>query len=511
METLGPPLTGDYGVSSAAEAIDGSTYVCYRNDHESVGYVEMWKDNDVVRMDEEFPQLRDLQFESVCPRQNGSVWFGTHDQGIWAFEGTSFRQITTRNGLASNLVSSIHEASDGSMWIGYRRKGVSNLHDNLCLNFGESHGLPSWEIHHFNEDQNGNIWVSIDSGDRWFPSQRRGIYRYAPEQHPPDTYIDAVPTEPLAAHGIGVISFKGMDAWNDTPRDSLCYSWRFVPLDTDQQPPTWSLFEPDSSVVTDQTPLAPGQYRFEVRAADARRNIDLTPASAIVSVSPPFWSRPSTLIPSSLLCVLAITSLWALCRKHTSLRSSNLKLKRESDERMRAECEREGLTEQLHQSQKQDALGTLASGIAHDFNNYLMAIVGYAEVLRIGKNESVRRECLEGIVKASDQARSVTSALQTFSRRESTEKRPRDLNKIVQESLQMLRPMLPASIDIASKTEATDSLYVRGNATQIQQVIVNLVINGRDAMPNGGVLTVTTFGDNEFADVFHTRHRHGCL
>ena len=128
-----------------------------------------------------------------------------------------------------------------------------------------------------------------------------------------------------------------------------------------------------------------------------------------------------------------------------------------------------------------------------------MAIVGYTEVLRIGKNESVNKECLEGIVKASDQARSVTRALQTFSRRESTEKRPHDLNKIVQESLHMLRPMLPASIEIASKTEATDTLYVRGNATQIQQVIVNLVINGRDAMPNGGVLTVTTYGDDEFA------------
>ena len=491
---LGPPLIGDQGVSGIAQADDGSLYVCYRNDNAGTGYVERWKNGKFHRIDHHIPQLGNRHFESVFVASDGRIWFGTHDDGVFILDDDSVHQLNMRDGLASSLVSSIFESSDGSIWIGYRRTGVSNYRDELFLHFGQSEGLPSWDIRRFSEDHHGNVWVSIEPRNRWFPTQRRGIYRYEPERDPPDTRIDAYPTQPLSPHGIGVFSFSGTDAWNDTQRHSLFYSWRFVPLDSVRSPLPWSTFGPITSMVTDKSPLASGRYRFEVRAADLRGNIDPTPASALFDVSPPFWKRRDAQVAAALLSTVIMALLLSVSQKHISLRKSNRKLTQERDRKERAERACEQYREQLYQSQKLEALGTLAAGIAHDFNNYLMAIVGYTEVLRIQSRNADQVTCLDGIVKATDQAKKVTGALRTFSRRDTSSKKPQNLNHIVRDTLFMLRSMLPASIDIESDLDPSSVLSVKVDANQIQQAIVNLAINSRDAMPDGGKLAVTVLG-----------------
>jgi len=157
-------------------------------------------------------------------------------------------------------------------------------------------------------------------------------------------------------------------------------------------------------------------------------------------------------------------------------------------ERKRAERAREDLAAQLRHSQKMEAVGTLASGVAHDFNNVLTAVIGYLEVARANAPEGVLGEALDGIRRATQQAVDITKAMLMFSRRSFAAKAPMKLGQVVEESVRLLRSMIPACIDIRTETAGTDDLWVDADATQIQQVVMNLSVNARDAMLDGGEL-----------------------
>jgi two-component system, cell cycle sensor histidine kinase and response regulator CckA len=149
--------------------------------------------------------------------------------------------------------------------------------------------------------------------------------------------------------------------------------------------------------------------------------------------------------------------------------------------------------EALRQSQKMDAVGQLASGVAHDFNNLITAIFGYTSLARrtLSLNHPATR-ALDRVDAAARQAAGVTRGLLTFSRQSSSEKRPIQLGKTVLDAVQLLRRMLPTSIELRTKVEGDDdSQWIWADATQIQQVVLNLAINARDAMAEGGRLWIT--------------------
>jgi nitrogen-specific signal transduction histidine kinase/ActR/RegA family two-component response regulator len=154
--------------------------------------------------------------------------------------------------------------------------------------------------------------------------------------------------------------------------------------------------------------------------------------------------------------------------------------------------ERKRLEQQLLQSQKMEAIGRLAGGVAHDFNNVLTAIMGYSELLLRGTgSEESRRRNTEQIKKAAERAASLTSQLLAFSRRQVLTMRVLDLNDVVA----VLEPMLRRLIgeDIALVTVPGRALErTKADVGQIEQVIMNLVVNARDAMPRGGTLTIET-------------------
>jgi two-component system cell cycle sensor histidine kinase/response regulator CckA len=163
------------------------------------------------------------------------------------------------------------------------------------------------------------------------------------------------------------------------------------------------------------------------------------------------------------------------------------------------------LEEQFQKAQKMEAMGKLAGGIAHDFNNLLGVIIGYSDLLLASKQpDHVSRHEVEQIKKAGQRAASLTLQLLAFSRNQVLMPKVLDLNTVVRETSKMLLRLIGEHIELVTRLSPTVD-HVRADPTQIEQVIVNLAINARDAMPKGGKLTIGTL--NAKLDQPHGGHR----
>ena len=165
---------------------------------------------------------------------------------------------------------------------------------------------------------------------------------------------------------------------------------------------------------------------------------------------------------------------------------------------------RKDLEDQVRQSQKMEAIGRLTGGIAHDFNNILAIILGNGRMLldEMAKTDP-RRADVTAILEAGDRAASLTRQLLMFSRRQVVRSTPLDLNGVVRGLDKMLRPVIGEDIEL-SVNLADNIGIVIADTGEIEQVIMNLVVNARDAMPNGGQLTIETAKvelDAEYASV----------
>ncbi|HTP64097.1 MAG TPA: response regulator [Geobacteraceae bacterium] len=154
--------------------------------------------------------------------------------------------------------------------------------------------------------------------------------------------------------------------------------------------------------------------------------------------------------------------------------------------------ERKNLENQLRHAQKIEAIGTLAGGIAHDFNNIITAINGYGTILEmnLAKDDPLLAH-VEAVLVAADRAAELTRSLLTFSRKQEIEPRPLLLNEIVTRSEKLLRRLIREDIELKVNLTA-DNLTVMADTAQIEQVLMNLVTNARDAMPRGGVIRIAT-------------------
>jgi PAS domain S-box-containing protein len=166
--------------------------------------------------------------------------------------------------------------------------------------------------------------------------------------------------------------------------------------------------------------------------------------------------------------------------------------------------DRKNLEEQLRQSQKLEAVGQLAGGVAHDFNNLLTGIIGYSELIisEVEKGSYLHQSILE-IRKAGEHAASLTRQLLAFSRKQVMQPRILDLNDVVVEMNKMLRRLIGENIDLVTALDQ-DLGRVKADPGQIQQVIINLVVNARDAMPKGGKVVIEL--SNAYLDEDYAGH-----
>jgi PAS domain S-box-containing protein len=161
--------------------------------------------------------------------------------------------------------------------------------------------------------------------------------------------------------------------------------------------------------------------------------------------------------------------------------------------------------DEVRQLQKMEAVGRLAGGVAHDFNNLLMVIKGRAEILLRDLPEGDRaRAAVAAIEQAADRATMLTRQLLTFGRKHILQRKVLELNTIVSETAGMLRRLITEAIALEIRL-SEDIGRVRGDLTQLQQVIMNLALNARDAMPRGGCLTISTAGV-DLDETFARRH-----
>jgi len=165
--------------------------------------------------------------------------------------------------------------------------------------------------------------------------------------------------------------------------------------------------------------------------------------------------------------------------------------------------DRRALEDQFRQAQKMEAVGRLAGGVAHDFNNLLMVISGYAEVM-LSKLETEHplRDKAQAIQQASDRATTLTRQLLAFSRKQLLELKVVDVNAIVADMERLLRPLIGENVELSTKL-APEAGYTRADSGQLEQVLMNLVVNAKDAMPKGGKLTIRT--QNSVIDESHRR------
>jgi two-component system, cell cycle sensor histidine kinase and response regulator CckA len=190
-------------------------------------------------------------------------------------------------------------------------------------------------------------------------------------------------------------------------------------------------------------------------------------------------------------------------------RNAKLVLASDITERKRAQTALRETEEQLRQSQKLEGVGQLAGGIAHDFNNLLTVINGFCSLAMRGlQAEDPLLANLQEVKKAGDRATSLTRQLLAFSRRQVLQPKILNLDLVVSDMEKMLRRVIGENIDLRAVLEPTLG-SVKADPGQIEQIILNLVVNARDSMPDGGKLTIET--DNVYLDEEYVKRHVGAL
>jgi signal transduction histidine kinase/ligand-binding sensor domain-containing protein len=398
----------------------------------------------------------------------GQIWSASREK-IWNFDGKNWSLV--RGGF--NHLNAIICARDGGVWVG-DNSGVTRFIKGHWIENGAEEGLAGGPIYALCEDQRGSIWAA----------ESNGVALYHPEadSDPPRTYIRPMTDKErnIPEDGVVLVKFGGHDKWNGISASRLLYSYR---LDTGE----WSPFAGTDSVSFSDLPA--GKHYFQVRAMDRAGNIDPDPADLDFAIVLP-WYKESRLVLIASAGVLAAGFFGVLAwRRHRALVLSYAQVEKQVAERTR---ELELTNQELLQSQKMRALGTLAAGIAHDFNNILSVVKGSAQIIEANlENPEKIRTRANRIKTVVDQGSAVVQAMLGFSRGSDEMLEDCEINSVLDTTLTLLGDRFLREVEVRFD-RASSVPRVRASQSLVQQILLNFIFNAAESMNGRKRVVITT-------------------
>ena len=450
--------------------------------------------------------LTDLTIWDLDHATDGTAWIGSNGGGLFRLspDGATHR-FTVADGLSDPFVWQVAVDPHGAVWL-YTNHGIDRFDGARFENFDLSEGLPYLE---------GMATAALvhSTGQLWFGTPE-GVVRYDADRvvrntRPPRVLVqEARVDDELVESGVELpvgstpLTFQ-FAALTFREESAVRFRHRLAgPSDAG----VWSAPRADATLTV--VGLAPGRYRLDVEARNEGGIWSDEPASFVFVVVPRPWRSPWA---RGILALVLIGLLWAGTRVRThrlvgdrkrlealvedrnaELARQHASLERELEERAEIERAQQRLEERLRQSEKMEAVGRLAGGVAHDFNNLLTTISGYGDLLREQLAvDDPRREEVDEILGAAERAARLTQQLLAFSRKQVIEPRILRLNEVVRDISRMLGRLIGEHVTLSTELRANNDT-VRCDRGQLEQVLVNLVVNARDSMADGGRLEIST-------------------
>jgi signal transduction histidine kinase/ligand-binding sensor domain-containing protein len=399
---------------------------------------------------------------------DGRIWAASRDR-IWSFDGRNWTMV--RNGVSS--ITAMISTRDGSVWVG-KKHGVMRFFRGNWIENGLEDGLDDDRVGALCEDERGGIWaIGTNALARFHPQA---------DSDPPRTII-----HPMAEREKNIpedraitVRFGGQDKWRVTRSARLMYSHK---LDDGE----WSPFAAGTGAMFSD--LAPGKHYFQVRAMDRAGNVDPNPAHLEFSVVLPWYLEGRLVLIAGAGTAAAVFFASLAYKRHRQLVLSYAAVEKQVAERTR---ELGIANQELLQSEKMRALGTLAAGIAHDFNNILSIVKGSAQIIEDNLDDAkkicARTDRIKTVV---DQGSSVVQALLGFSRDSMDMLEPCELNLVVDNTIKLLGDRFQRQVEVQFD-RAADLPQVRASQSLIQQILLNFIFNASESMNGRKRIVIAT-------------------
>jgi signal transduction histidine kinase/ligand-binding sensor domain-containing protein len=496
------------------------------------------------------PSLSSDEVRAVLESEPGILWIGTAG-GLDRLDLRANRvtRYTERDGLPSSMISGLAQDPAGHLWVS-TDNGVARLEpgSGLVKHFTISDGLQGREFtaRAYLQASDGVLFFGGSNGfntinprlvlrnDRKPPVVLTGFQLFnrpvaiGGERSPLQSQISEA-DQLVLSHRQSVFTIE-YTALEFSAPDKSQYEYMLEGFDSD-----WSFVGGSRSAT--YTNIPPGSYAFRVRARNEDGVWNEEGAALRITITPPFWRTWWFRTLAALVVVGAVGLVVRGARnRRWYLEAMNARLAEASEQDRQAKqylagnvremldamqafaagdhsvtlqvhtedeigklrqgfntvvADRKRAEEELRQSQKMEAVGRLAGGVAHDFNNLLTVIKGNTSLALLDATDAELREELEEVQRAAERASSLTRQLLAFSRKQILQPRPLSLNEVVSDLGRILRRTVGEDIELRIALEPQLAL-VQADPGQVQQVLLNLVVNARDAMPRGGVLEVET-------------------